>query len=467
MRVLFVAPYAPSRLRVRSYGFVRHLARRHDVNVLALGAGAYGQDAVLDIGELRREGIPVTVIQEPRVRPYLRTLQSALLPQSAPMPLQVAYAASPALRTAIASELRARSYDLLHVEHVRGLASLPLELPVPVVWDAVDCVSLLYEKGSHHAATPLLRFVGPLEARRLQAFERHQIKQRYQILVTSERDRQAMLKMAEMRGDATADTMAAEITVLPHGVDRRHFRPHSIDREPNTLIFSGKMDFHANVAGALMLAERVMPLIWRQRPATRLTIAGSNPPLAVRQLMRDSRITVTGYVHDLSLLMSAARVAVSCLPYAVGIQNKVLEAMASGTPVVASPSAAQGLEAVPGRDLLVADTPEELASAALRLLDDPEAWHSVADHGVTYVATHHDWNAIIERLTAVYERAREAVVAPVPAPAAYALSGCATRSELPYAGGIKARREQWWRAQTEENPIAIRVVAHNGSHSRQ
>ncbi len=407
VRVLFVAPYAPSRLRVRSYGFARHLARRHDVHVLALCAGELSADALQDIGELRRQGAAVTIVQEPRTRPYLRALKSALVPhpQGGSMPLQVAYAASETLRLAIARELRARYYDVVHVEHVRGLGSLPCAMTTPVVWDAVDCVSLLYEESLRHAATPMLRTVGWLEARRLRAFERARVGQYTQVLVTSERDRQALLHLAApCEGCEGDDSHAIEITVLPHGIDPRRTQPRAA-RRPETLIFSGRMDYHANVAGALTLVRDIMPLIWRRRPEARLIIAGSNPPRAVRQLAHDTRITVTGYVRDLDALVGAATVAVSALPYAVGIQNKVLEAMAVGTPVVASAIAAGGLRATPGQDLLVADTSGEFADAVLRLLDDPETWSSVAEHGATYVAERHNWETITGQLTGVYERA--------------------------------------------------------------
>ena len=401
MRVLFVAPYAPSRLRIRSYGFALHLARRHDVHVLALSVGRLNAGALRDISELRRRGVPVTIIQEGRYRPYLRALKCALIPRTrgAATPLQVAYTASARLRAAIASELRARWYDVVHVEHVRGLGSLPDEIATPVVWDAVDCVSLLYEESLRHAATPMLRTVGRLEARRLRAFERQRVGQFTQVLVTSERDRQALLHLASLRGEAPI-----EITVLPHGIDPRQSHRDEGARQPETLIFSGRMDYHANVAGALTLARDIMPLVWRRRPQARLILAGSDPPHAVRQLAHDARVQVTGYVPDLNALVGAATVAVCPLPYAVGIQNKVLEAMAMGTPVVASSAAAGGLRATPGRDLLVGDGARACADAVLRLLDDSATWRSVAEHGAVYVAEYHDWETITEQLTQVYER---------------------------------------------------------------
>lgn len=409
MRVLFVVPYIPCQLRVRPYGFVRHLSRRHDVRVLALGLGELPRETLTDLDALRREGIPVTIVQEPRYQPYARALRSALVPQRTPVPLQVAYAASPLMRAAVASELRTRSYDVIHVEHIRGLGSLPAQSRVPVVWDAVDCVSLLFEQGVRHGATSVVHLLGGMEARRLRDFERQQILQLRHVLVTSERDRQALLKVVGNHKSAPAPFATAEITVLPHGVDALHIKPHSVIRQPNTLIFSGKMDYHANIAGARLLAEKIMPLIWRERPDARLVIAGSNPPRAVRQFARDQHISVRGYVPDLRALLASACIAVCPLPYAVGIQNKVLEAMATGTPVVASASAAQGLQAVPGRDLVVAGTAEEFASAILSLFDNDDLRSSIATHGAAYIASHHNWDMILDHLTAVYERAVAAV----------------------------------------------------------
>ena len=440
MRVLFVAPYAPSRLRIRSYGFIRHLATRHDVRVLALGVGGLSAGVLQDVDELRRQGVAVTIIEEKRSLPYLRALRSALIPGVTPLPLQVAYAASAALRTAITWELRARCYDVVHVEHVRALGSLPEDIPTPIVWDAVDCVSLLYQESIRYAATPMLRTVGQLETRRLRTFERRQVARFSQALVTSGRDREALLALDGAGSVATH----AEITVLPHGVDARRL-PHRdlAERQPETLIFSGKMDYHANVAGTLRLARCIMPLVWRSRPQARLLIAGSNPTRAVRQLARDPRITVTGYVRDLNALVSSATVAVSPLPYAVGIQNKVLEAMACGTPVVASASAAGGLAAAPGRDLLVADTPEEFADATLRLLDDPATWSNIARHGAHYIAEHHNWETITERLTSVYERAgaqhdAQEAVAVRQESASYTQAEAATEAETGERAGLAA-----------------------------
>lgn len=404
MRVLFVAPYVPSRIRVRSYGFVRHLAEQHEVTVLALGAGKRG---LAEADALRCVGVALTVIQESRYRPYLRGLACGIAAPARQWPLQVAFGASPGMRAAVAAELAARHYDVLHVESVRALEALPPHIPIPVIWDAVDCVTLLFEEGARVGATPMLRIIGHLEARRLAAYERMQLGRFRRVLVTSERDRQALLRLAGASALNAAD-LAAAITVLPHGVDPCAADAYGDPRRPGTLVFSGKMDFHANVAGALTFTERVLPRIWQQRPDVRLVIAGSGPPPAVQRLGRDARITVTGHVPDLRPHIAMAQVAVSPLPYAVGIQNKVLEAMALGTPVVASSSAAAGLQAVPGRDLMVADDPDAFAAAVLQLMDDPATWQHFSEHGLAYVAEHHNWATIASQLTGIYSDMRVA-----------------------------------------------------------
>lgn len=390
MQVLFVTPYPPSHIRVRSYGFVHQLAQHHTVTVLAL---CTSERELTEALALRRSGITITPVWEPSYRPYLRSLRAL----ATPLPLQVAFGAAPALRAAIQEQVTSGHVDVLHVEQIRVLGALPDELPIPIIWDAVDCISQLYAEGARAGATFMLRLVGAMEARRVRAYERLQLHRFRHVLVTSERDRQALLDLA-------SESQIAEITVLPHGIDQHYFQPYTGPRQPQTLIFSGKMSFHANVAGAMTLVERIMPLLWAQRPDIRLIIAGSNPPRKVRRLARDPRIQVTGYVPDLRPFIAQAQVAVSPLPYAVGIQNKVLEAMALGTPVVASSCAIAGLQATSGLDVLVADEPESFAAAVLRLLDDQVLWQRLAERGPAYVARYHNWEDIVRRLTAVYTR---------------------------------------------------------------
>lgn len=114
---------------------------------------------------------------------------------------------------------------------------------------------------------------------------------------------------------------------------------------------------------------------------------------------------VTGYVDDLRPYVQRAEVMLSPMVYSVGIQNKVLEAMALGTPVVVAAQAATALGTTAGRDLLVAESAQEFASATLRLLDDADLHQTLSRHGREYVEQQHDWQKVTRRLTEVYEQA--------------------------------------------------------------
>ncbi len=394
MRILFVTPYPLSRIRIRSYGFVSQLSKMHDVTALMLCSNAR---EIADAKALQHEGIRVIAVQDRRAWKILRALKAVFTGE----PLQVAFDASPALRMAIDHQLATGQFDLLHVEFIRSLGALPARLTIPAVWDAVDCISLLYEHGAHFAATPLLRLIGAFEARRTEAYEHTQLWRFRQILVTSERDRQALLAIAQKK-PALANTQHARITVLPHGIDQEYFHAYNGKRDPDTLVFSGKMSFHANVAGVLHLVSQIMPLIWQKRPGVKLIIVGSNPPASVRRLAREPRIEVTGYVADMRPYIGRAQIAVCPLPYAVGIQNKILEAMALGTPVVASSHAAAGLLTKADQDLLVVDHPSAFADAVLHLLANLDLWQCLSQNGLAYIATHHNWTQIVNYLTEIY-----------------------------------------------------------------
>lgn len=398
MRILFITPYPPSRIRIRSYGFIQNLRKYHDVTVLFLCST--GRER-LDAQALQGEGYRIIAVQDSRFRKGLRTLRALFSGK----PLQVAYDAAPRFALAIRQQLATEHFDLLHVEFIRALGALPETLPIPAVWDAVDCISLLYEQGGRSGATWLLRCLGAFEARRVRAYERAQLSRFSQILVTAPRDREALLHLCTNKEYKRVEQTAPTITVLPHGIDPDAFRQELQERQAETLIFSGKMSFHANVAGALFLIRQIMPLIWQQRPGVRLIIAGSNPPARVRRLAQTGRIEVTGFVPDLRPFIQRATVAVCPLPYAVGIQNKILEAMALETPVIASPQAAAGLHAVVGQDLLVASEAEEFADAVLQLLADEQLRAKIGTGGRKYVTTFHDWQNIMRRLSTIYELA--------------------------------------------------------------
>jgi polysaccharide biosynthesis protein PslH len=174
------------------------------------------------------------------------------------------------------------------------------------------------------------------------------------------------------------------------------------------------MSYHANITAALYLVRDIMPLVWARRPDAEVWVAGKDPSREVQALTASNatksesradgnkRVFVTGTVPDLRPYLHKATIAVAPMPYGAGIQNKVLEAMACGAPVVASPQAASALPADPGSDLLVASGAEAFAEAILELLDHPERREQLGRAGRGYVERCHSWDGIGAQLESIY-----------------------------------------------------------------
>jgi len=402
MRILFVTPYPPSRIRVRGYGFLTQLQHEHEITIMTQCAS---EQEMADVQKLRSQGCEVMVVQESKRRAMLRSG----LALAGTQPLQVAYARSIRFVQAVQHFCSEHALDIVHVEHLRGIASMEqIARKYPLVWDAVDCISLLCKQTIVSGPSLPVRAVALLEHKRTQRYEARMVQQLQHIVVTSERDRQAMIALRRMQSHdlmSSDEELGKKIYVLPNGVDVEYFRPMQQQRRPLNLVFSGKMSYHANVATALYLHSQIMPLIWRHRPEATLTIVGSKPPKALQRLASDPRIEVTGYVDDMRPYVGRAEVMLSPMVYSVGIQNKVLEAMALGTPVVVAKQAASALGAHDGRDLLVAESAQEFAAATLRLMDDAQLRETLSNGGRAYVEQQHDWHVLADRLLDIYQHA--------------------------------------------------------------
>jgi sugar transferase (PEP-CTERM/EpsH1 system associated) len=235
---------------------------------------------------------------------------------------------------------------------------VPERLRQRFVMDFVDMDSAKF--AAYAEAGGPLAAVHRREAKRLFAFER---------AVAARADASLFVSEAEAAlFRARANLEHADIRALANGVDLDFYRPGSVqpaDAPRPLVVFTGQMDYAPNVDAVAWFAAEVLP-----RLSATFAIVGRNPTDAVRRLASE-RVIVTGAVPDVRCWLEAADVMVAPLRIARGIQNKVLEAMATGRPVVASPAAFEGIEAEPGRDLLVAESAEQQAQAIAALLADP------------------------------------------------------------------------------------------------
>ncbi|HLG29589.1 MAG TPA: glycosyltransferase, partial [Candidatus Brocadiales bacterium] len=179
--------------------------------------------------------------------------------------------------------------------------------------------------------------------------------------------------------------------------------PNATLEEPNTLIFVGSFRHLPNVDGIIYFSNKVFPLIKKSIPDVRLYIVGSNPPPEIKNLARTPSIIVTGFVEDLRPYLEKSSVFVVPIRLGCGIRGKILEAWAMEKPVVATPLACAGLDAINMENVLISETPEYFANETVRLLKDPQLRKRLGKNGKNTVKRKYDWEIIGKKMLEMYD----------------------------------------------------------------
>lgn len=405
MNILFVVPYVPNRIRVRSYSWIRYLSSMgHHITLFTVCSN---QEDSRSLEDLRPYCESINKVDMPGWRSLVNCVVA--LPSRQPLQAVFSWNASLAEKLFISASQDNGSgeIDLVHVEHLRG-ARYGIDLinrfgdsktKLPVVWDSVDSISLLFRQAMLQSRSPLSRGITRFELGRTEDYEASLLEQFDSVLVTSRHDKQALLDLA------TDKSIGEQINVLPNGVDLEYFKPDpEIEREYKMVVLSGKMSYHANVTMVVDFMEKIMPLVWKQQPDVKVWIVGKDPPGKLIAYGENENVNVTGTVDDIRPYLRKASISASPIPYGAGIQNKVLEAMACATPVVASPQAVSALGIEVDRDVMVANTPGEFAKKMCLLLDNSELRAKIGYAGRIYVEKNHDWLKITARLEDIYSQ---------------------------------------------------------------
>lgn len=219
----------------------------------------------------------------------------------------------------------------------------------------------------------------------------------------SEDERQAIFRLV-------GEQIAPPIEILPNGVDLDYnsFEPGSA-YDPNALVYNGALSFYANREAVEHFVNDILPLIQQQRPGAFLSITGRYDTLGPDDaLRRNPGVRLTGYLNDIRPTVRGAAVCVVPLRKGGGTRLKILEAMALGTPVVATPRGAEGIDCAPGEDIFIADTVEEFAEATFALLADADLRRRIGSAGRRLVERHYGWDRIGERLGVLLGAAQNA-----------------------------------------------------------
>lgn len=358
-KILFLAhrtPFPPDTGdKIRAFHMLKHLAQRHEI---WLGAG------VDDPADFGREADARAMCREVCFAPLgpLRRGANMAVGAVSGAPLSVARFRHPRLASWIDGVLYDVRPDLVLV-YSSALAQYVGGRTPPGTRLVIDFVDADAEKWRAYAdfSGPPLRWIYAAEHRRLVRFER---------AVMAAADAGILISESERRLFAGhVPEAAGKLHVIRNGVDTDYFQPADAPPEGAEIVFCGRMDYAPNVDGAAWFAERIMPRVRARNPDARFRIVGAAPTPRVTALASSPGVEVTGAAPDVRPHLARARVVVAPLRIARGMQNKVLEAMAAGKPVVTTPQALEGIGARPGVEVLCAAEETRFADAVSAVLE--------------------------------------------------------------------------------------------------
>ncbi|NLV30785.1 MAG: TIGR03087 family PEP-CTERM/XrtA system glycosyltransferase [Acidobacteria bacterium] len=385
MRLLYLCqriPYPPDRGdRIPVFHHIRHLGQNHEVVVGSLAHPGTRPNAE----RLRKElGVGLIAPDHPVLRRGAGMARAFVRRE----PLSLGYFHSPALQKQVDAEMARKPFDAVivfsssmapYAEGFRG---------APRIMHFCDVDSQKWASLAEHSGG-VKRWVYGRESRLLLQYEQKIAAEFEASCVVSQSE--AELFRAHIPG--------VPVQILENGVDTEHFGALPRRPEGTRIVFVGVMDYAPNVEAVTFFVEKVWPAIRAARPGARFVIAGAKPSREVRNLARRPGVEVTGYVPDIRTHLSAALVSIAPLAIARGVQNKILEAMAAGVPVLTTPRVAAGLPA--GADDLVFTaerTPEDFSRGLLELLADANGREERARKALNYVRQKCGWEAKLQIL---------------------------------------------------------------------
>ncbi|MEO5951497.1 MAG: glycosyltransferase, partial [Chloroflexia bacterium] len=389
MRILFLTPrfpYPPLKGdTLRAYHQIRTL---HDAgNTITLLSLADAPVASSDMAEITSLCEQVKVVRLPKSRAMLN-MGFGLFNSR---PLQVSHYISSEFRRLLAKTLRENAFDAIHVALIRMLPyvwNLPEPHP-PITVDLIDSLALNLEDRRKSTRGPL-RLAYELEYRRVLRYERETVRRFPALTVSSPADKQYL-------GNQN------NIEVIPNGVDLDRFPYDPVRSHNETVIFTGNMGYGPNEEAVVWFATHVWPLLRKSHANLRFQVVGTNPSERVQALASAAQgIEVLGKVPDVAQCLRNATIAVAPMRSGSGIQNKLLEAMSSGTPVVSTSIGNRGVGAQHGVQLLVADSPEAFAQSIGSLIENPTTRADIARQARIFVEAHFQWSEHANSLTKLY-----------------------------------------------------------------
>ncbi len=368
------------------FHLVKHFSARHQISLVTFTEPNYNPDWVKKLKPFceRIETVPIR---------KWRICANSLAGLPTRTPLQLHYFSDPTMRRTVHQVIQETQPDLLYAHYIRmGQYIEPYRECVRVLAMQLS-MTLNYRRLADHAPNLLRKILYTNEHRRLRGFEAEFARRFDKVLLISKNDLKAMEPKSPLNN----------VFFNPHGVDNSHFAPDvRVQKKPNMVIFTGNMNYMPNVDATVYYCREILPLVRRYVPDVNLNIVGADPVPAVQSLAEDPSVQVLGRVPNLRPYINQAQIAIAPMRIAAGLLNKVLEGMSMGLPMVISSIANEGIQAVDGKHVLIADKAEDFANKIVHLLNEPERRKQLGAAARDFIVKEWSWEKHFQDLEQMF-----------------------------------------------------------------
>jgi glycosyltransferase involved in cell wall biosynthesis len=391
MKILMLTPYLPYPLlsggQIRTYNLLKKLSSKHQITLFSL---IKNEEEKQYVKELEKYCHKVQVFKRTE-KPF--TLKNIFKTLFSSYPFLVIRNQAEGSLEAVKKEIATEDYDLIHAETFYMMPHIP-ECQIPIILVEQTIEYLGYESYAKKAS-PILKPLLNIDVNKIRLWEKHYWQKAKRLIVMSEEDRQFIAK----------ELAKEKIDVVANGVDTKWFAEKKRHLAKNPTILSvGTFKWLPNIEAVDFLVKKVWPLIKIKVPQANLLIVGNAPTAKVLAYGdKDPQIIVAGRVEDIRDAFQSAHVLLAPVFSGKGTRYKILEAMASGTPVVASKIAVEGLNIKNGQHVLISNDAQNLADLTVKVLNDKALWQKLSKNGKEFVAKNYDWDLISQQLDKIYQ----------------------------------------------------------------
>ncbi len=407
MKVLLISPYIPyppiTGGKVRVYNFLKKLSQNHEIVLICL---LKNTEEFKDVKVLEKQGFKIYPVLRRKAWSVQNLFRTLFTKYSF---LTVVNNFSKETEDLILEVIKKEKPDLIHLETfymAQSLLAVRDKIKIPIMLAKVDVEAQVYFRNAQQKKNPLLKLMGYIDAKKMLNYEVQVCQYFDKVTFASEVDRKLLTASLSKRKIKVATDL------IPNGVDTNHYHPIKVKKyQKPTIVFLGNFRYFANTDAAFYFVKNIWPLITAEIDA-HLYIVGPLLPKGIQRLLSNDvaklnggNITVSGFVEeDLKKeILSKSWLSVAPIRIGSGTKLKILESMAIGTPVVATPVGIEGIKAVDGESVLIGESPKQVADKVIKLLKDKPLRRKISKNARLLMESSYEWGVISDKLDGIYQ----------------------------------------------------------------